>query len=358
MLINLKAEANADADDKDEDQIEKDIKTAKEQKKKQEARAAERAKILELNAKKIKEKEAKEDASLDDKQKEAKEKIDKYISAKVSFDAGEIKQEEFDKVEKISASTFKDREPSISDEDSEKLYDTLVKGSGEKKEDNNEETAKLDKQIETNKQKLEAAKKDDTNPPSVIKSFEKAVAAGELRKAQASEDSEKIEQAQNKVDELEKERKELADKEGSSSKKDESVINEANDMSAKKLSKYAGFKEVEYEGAVYSFTSKELGKMQFQAEPSFKTIDGNLRDDELNIEVDRSMAKTAHAKVLGQIRGYKNIIAFLKGGGAEKYESGSLKEIEKYVRKFNFKSISESKLHESLTVAQKFKALM
>jgi hypothetical protein len=138
----------------------------------------------------------------------------------------------------------------------------------------------------------------------------------------------------------------------------ESVVNEANDMSAKKLSKYAGFKEVEYEGAVYAFTSKELGKMQFQAEPSFKTIDGNLRDDELNLEVDRSMAKTAHAKVLGQIRGYKNIIAFLKGGGAEKYESGSLKEIEKYVRKFNFKSISESKLHESLTVAQKFKALM
>ena len=98
--------------------------------------------------------------------------------------------------------------------------------------------------------------------------------------------------------------------------------------------------------------------MQFQAEPSFTTIDGNFRDDELHIEVDRRMANIAHAKVLGQIRGYKNIIAFLKGGGAEKYESGSLKEIEKYLKKFDFKSISESKLHESMTVAQKFKALM
>ena len=138
----------------------------------------------------------------------------------------------------------------------------------------------------------------------------------------------------------------------------ESVVNEANDMSVKKLSKYTGFKEDEYERVVYAFKSKELGKMQFQAEPSFTTIDGNFRDDELHIEVDRRMANIAHAKVLGQIRGYKNIIAFLKGGGAEKYESGSLKEIEKYLKKFDFKSISESKLHESMTVAQKFKALM
>ena len=126
----------------------------------------------------------------------------------------------------------------------------------------------------------------------------------------------------------------------------ESVVTEANDMSAKKLSKYTGFKEVEYEGAVYAFKSKELGKMQFQAEPSFTTIDGNFRDDELNIEVDRRMANVAHAKVLGQIRGYKNIIAFLKGGGAEKYESGNLKEIERYLKKFDFKSISESVVTE------------
>jgi len=361
LLIDMKAEATMDADDKDEDQIEKDIKTADEQKKKQEARAAERAKILELRAKKIKEKEAKEDAKLDDKQKEAKEKIDKYISAQVSFDAGEMKQEEFDKVEKISASTFKDRAPGISDEDAEKLYDKLVNKSSKGKKEGGVDgltDAELDKKLETNKQKLEDAKKDNTNSPFVIKKFEIAVATGELRKAQASEDSEKIEQAQNKLDKFKKESKELADKEGLSSKKDESVVNEANDMSVKKLSKYTGFKEDEYERVVYAFKSKELGKMQFQAEPSFTTIDGNFRDDELHIEVDRRMANIAHAKVLGQIRGYKNIIAFLKGGGAEKYESGSLKEIEKYLKKFDFKSISESKLHESMTVAQKFKALM
>ena len=361
LLIDMKAEATMDADDKDEDQIEKDIKTADEQKKKQEARAAERAKILELRAKKIKEKEAKEDAKLDDKQKEAKEKIDKYISAQVSFDAGEMKQEEFDKVEKISASTFKDRAPGISDEDAEKLYDKLVNKSSKGKKEGGVDgltDAELDKKLETNKQKLEDAKKDKTNSPFVIKKFEIAVATGELRKAQASEDSEKIEQAQNKLDKFKKESKELADKEGLSSKKDESVVNEANDMSVKKLSKYTGFKEDEYERVVYAFKSKELGKMQFQAEPSFTTIDGNFRDDELNIEVDRRTANIAHAKVLGQIRGYKNIIAFLKGGGAEKYESGSLKEIEKYLKKFDFKSISESKLHESMTVAQKFKALM
>ena len=80
---------------------------------------------------------------------------------------------------------------------------------------------KLDKQIETNKQKLEAAKKDDTNSPSVLKTYEIAVAAAELRKEQASGDSEKIEQAQKKLDGLKKEREELADKEGLTSKKDD-----------------------------------------------------------------------------------------------------------------------------------------
>ena len=80
---------------------------------------------------------------------------------------------------------------------------------------------KLDKQIETNKQKLDNAKKDDTNSPSVIKTYEIAVAAAELRKEQASGDSEKIEQAQKKLDGLKKEREELADKEGLTSKKDD-----------------------------------------------------------------------------------------------------------------------------------------
>jgi hypothetical protein len=84
---------------------------------------------------------------------------------------------------------------------------------------------KLDKQIETNKQKLDNAKKDDTNSPSVIKTYEIAVAAAELRKEQASGDSEKIEQAQKKLDGLKKEREELADKEGLTSKKDDEDTN-------------------------------------------------------------------------------------------------------------------------------------
>jgi hypothetical protein len=143
-LIDMKAEATMDADDKDEDQIEKDIKTAKEQKAKQEKRAAERANELGEKAKELKEKEAKEDANLDDKQKEAKEKIDNYLSAQAKFDAGKMEQEEFDKVEKITASTFKDREPSISDEDSEKLYDKLVKDSKGKKENPKPDKEELD----------------------------------------------------------------------------------------------------------------------------------------------------------------------------------------------------------------------
>lgn len=143
-LIDMKAEATMDADDKDEDQIEKDIKTAEEQKAKQEKRAAERANELGEKAKELKEKEAKEDANLDDKQKEAKEKIDNYLSAQAKFDAGKMEQEEFDKVEKITASTFKDREPSISDEDSEKLYDKLVKDSKGKKENPKPDKEELD----------------------------------------------------------------------------------------------------------------------------------------------------------------------------------------------------------------------
>jgi hypothetical protein len=90
---------------------------------------------------------------------------------------------------------------------------------------NKGEIDKLNKQIETNKQKLEAAKKDDTNSPSVIKTYEIAVAAAELRKEQASGDSEKIEQAQKKLDGLKKEREELADKEGLTSKKDDKDTN-------------------------------------------------------------------------------------------------------------------------------------
>jgi len=354
LLIDMKAEATMDADDKDGDQIEKDIKTAKEQKKKQEARAAERAKILELRAKKIKEKEAKEDASLDDKQKEAKEKIAKYLAAKAKFDAGEMKQEEFDKVEKISASTFKDREPSISDEDSKKIYDKLVKDSKGKKKETKTETDP--KELDAANKAVKDAKaaydevKDGDDEKAKLNAEIKVLQTRQKRaKLKGDDDWEEVYQGFG--DEIGKVMKKFRDLK-------ESVVNEANDMSVKKLSKYAGFKEDEYERVVYAFKSKELGKMQFQAEPSFTTIDGNFRDDELHIEVDRRMANIAHAKVLGQIRGYKNIIAFLKGGGAEKYESGSLKEIEKYLKKFDFKSISESKLHESLTVAQKFKALM
>ncbi len=144
LLIDMKAEATMDADDKDEKQIEKDIKTADEQKKKQEAFATERAKELDIKAKELKTKEAKEDAKLDAKQKAAKEKIDKYLAAQAKFDAGEMEQEEFDKVEKISASTFKDREPSISDEDSEKQYDKLVKDSKGKKENPKPDKEELD----------------------------------------------------------------------------------------------------------------------------------------------------------------------------------------------------------------------
>ena len=92
-------------------------------------------------------------------------------------------------------------------------------------EQNKEEIAKLDKQIETNKQKLENAKKDDTNSPSVLKTYESAVAAAEARKAQASGDPEKIEQAQKKVDDLKKEREELAKKEGLRSKEGEEDSN-------------------------------------------------------------------------------------------------------------------------------------
>jgi len=92
-------------------------------------------------------------------------------------------------------------------------------------DENKGEIDKLDKQIETNKQKLENAKKDDTNSPSVIKTYEIAVAAAELRKEQASGDSEKIEQAQKKLDGLKKEREELADKEGLTSKKDDEDTN-------------------------------------------------------------------------------------------------------------------------------------
>ena len=96
---------------------------------------------------------------------------------------------------------------------------------GKKGDQNKGKIDKLDKQIETNKQKLENAKKDDTNSPSVIKTYEIAVAAAELRKEQASGDSEKIEQAQKKLDGLKKEREELADKEGLTSKKDDEDTN-------------------------------------------------------------------------------------------------------------------------------------
>jgi len=117
-------------------------------------------------------------------------------------------------------------------------------GTQGKKEEKGDQTKgkidKLDKQIETNKQKLENAKKDDTNSPSVIKGYEIAVAAAELKKEQASGDSEKIEQAQKKLDGLKKEREELADKEGLTSKKDNEDTN-----STKKNSKEDQLKRID-----------------------------------------------------------------------------------------------------------------
>lgn len=239
LLIDMKAEAAMDADDKDEEQIEKDIKTAKEQKKKQEALAAERAKELDIKAKELKTKEAEEDAKLDDKQKEAKEKIDKYLAAQAKFDAGEMEQEEFDKVKKISASTFKDREPSISDEDSEKLYDKLVKGSGEKKEDTNTEPDP--KELEKANKKIEAAdaelakeaemqKNGDVNTYKLSGKMSAQMKKAEAlkNKAELEGDSEEATAQQQMADTLRDDLKaQLKKEEEREAKKDESKLHES-----------------------------------------------------------------------------------------------------------------------------------
>lgn len=239
LLIDMKAEAAMGADDKDEEQIEKDIKTFDEQKKNQEALAAERAKELDIKAKELKTKEAEEDAKLDDKQKEAKEKIDKYLAAQAKFDAGEMEQEEFDKVEKISASTFKDREPSISDEDSEKLYDKFVKGSGEKKEDTNTEPDP--KELEKANKKIEAAdtelaketemqKNSDVNTYKLSGKMSAQIKKAEAlkNKAELEGDSEEATAQQQMADTLRDDlNAQLKKEEEREAKKDESKLHES-----------------------------------------------------------------------------------------------------------------------------------
>jgi hypothetical protein len=372
-LIEVKAEA-ADSVDKDADQLEKDEATFNAQIATAKKLKAEKEKDLDLKAKKIEDKAKKELEDLAEDKKEAAVRITQYLAAKTSLDkakaSGDEKkilqaEDKFANLDDITVKDVKLGAPDLSDEEAKAKLKEYTGSSKEPKK----EPKKEDKEVKTDV----ASEKEIKAKDQEVKDLEKklvdvmdqknsrvdpAVLGAKVDIAKAKMDKAKMGGDKDEIADANQDWLNATQIYKEEAKKDESVVNEANDMSVKKLSKYAGFKEVEYEGAVYAFKSKELGKMQFQAEPSFTTIDGNFRDDELIIEVDRRMANTAHAKVLGQIRGYKNIIAFLKGGGAEKYESGSLKEIEKYLKKFDFKSISESKLHESMTVAQKFKALM
>ena len=372
-LIEVKAEA-ADSVDKDADQLEKDEATFKAQMATAAKLKAEKEKDLDLKAKKVEDKAKKELEDLAEDKKEAAVRITQYLAAKTSLDkakaSGDEKkilqaEDKFANLDDITVKDVKLGAPDLSDEEAKAKLKEYTGSSKEPKK----EPKKEDKEVKTDV----ASEKEIKAKDQEVKDLEKklvdvmdqknsrvdpAVLGAKVDIAKAKMDKAKMGGDKDEIADANQDWLNATQIYKEEAKKDESVVNEANDMSVKKLSKYAGFKEVEYEGAVYAFKSKELGKMQFQAEPSFTTIDGNFRDDELIIEVDRRMANTAHAKVLGQIRGYKNIIAFLKGGGAEKYESGSLKEIEKYLKKFDFKSISESKLHESMTVAQKFKALM
>jgi hypothetical protein len=372
-LIEVKAEA-ADSVDKDADQLEKDEATFNAQIATAKKLKAEKEKDLDLKAKKIEDKAKKELEDLAEDKKEAAVRITQYLAAKTALDkakaSGDEKkilqaEDKFANLDDITVKDVKLGAPDLSDEEAKAKLKEYTGSSKEPKK----EPKKEDKEVKTDV----ASEKEIKAKDQEVKDLEKklvdvmdqknsrvdpAVLGAKVDIAKAKMDKAKMGGDKDEIADANQDWLNATQIYKEEAKKDESVVNEANDMSVKKLSKYAGFKEVEYEGAVYAFKSKELGKMQFQAEPSFTTIDGNFRDDELIIEVDRRMANTAHAKVLGQIRGYKNIIAFLKGGGAEKYESGSLKEIEKYLKKFDFKSISESKLHESMTVAQKFKALM
>lgn len=372
-LIEVKAEA-ADSVDKDADQLEKDEATFNAQIATAKKLKAEKEKDLDLKAKKEEDKAKKELENQAEDKKEAAVRITQYLAAKTSLDkakaSGDEKkilqaEDKFANLDDITVKDVKLGAPDLSDEEAKAKLKEYTGSSKEPKK----EPKKEDKEVKTDV----ASEKEIKAKDQEVKDLEKklvdvmdqknsrvdpAVLGAKVDIAKAKMDKAKMGGDKDEIADANQDWLNATQIYKEEAKKDESVVNEANDMSVKKLSKYAGFKEVEYEGAVYAFKSKELGKMQFQAEPSFTTIDGNFRDDELIIEVDRRMANTAHAKVLGQIRGYKNIIAFLKGGGAEKYESGSLKEIEKYLKKFDFKSISESKLHESMTVAQKFKALM
>ena len=363
-LIEVKAEA-ADSVDKDADQLEKDEATFNAQIETAKKLKAEKEKDLDLKAKKEEDTAKKELENQAEDKKEAAVRITQYLAAKTALDkakaSGDEKkilqaEDKFANLDDITVKDVKLGAPKLSDEEAKAKLKEYTGSSKEpkkepKKEDkpDKEELDTANKAVKDAKAAFDAIKDGDDEKAKLKAEIKVLQTRQKIAKLKGDDDWETVYQGFG--DEIGKVMKKVRDLK-------ESVVNEANDMSVKKLSKYAGFKEVEYEGAVYAFKSKELGKMQFQAEPSFTTIDGNFRDDELNIEVDRRMANTAHAKVLGQIRGYKNIIAFLKGGGAEKYESGSLKEIEKYLKKFDFKSISESKLHESMTVAQKFKALM
>ena len=352
-LIEVKAEA-ADSVDKDADQLEKDEATFKAQMATAEKLKAEKEKDLDLAAKKIEDDAKKKLEGLAEDKKEAAVRITQYLAAKTALDKAKASGDEkkilqaedvFANLDDITVKDVKLKDSNLSDEEAKAKLKEYTGSSKEpkkepKKEDkpDKEELDTANKAVKDAKAAFDAIQDGDDEKAKLKAKIKVLQTRQKIAKLKGDDDWEVVYQGFG--DEIGKVMKKIRDLK-------ESVVNEANDMSVKKLSKYAGFKEVEYEGAVYAFKSKELGKMQFQAEPSFTTIDGNFRDDELNIEVDRRMANTAHAKVLGQIRGYKNIIAFLKGGGAEKYESGSLKEIEKYLKKFDFKSISESKLHES-----------
>ena len=312
-LIEVKAEA-ADSVDKDADQLEKDEATFKAQMATAAKLKAEKEKDLDLKAKKIEDKAKKELEDLAEDKKEAAVRITQYLAAKTALDkakaSGDEKkilqaEDKFANLDDITVKDIKLGDSGLSDEQANAKLKELTGSSKEpkkepKKEDktevaSKEEIAKIDNKIKAASKELESEQDKDKNGD--VKTYKQS---GMIS-------------AKMRIEELKVQK---AEAEG-----DKEAASDAQQMAD---------------------VLRDDLKAQIK------------KEEEREAKKDESVV--TESKNSKEIKELEKLLKSIKSNTPA--DQGRKASIQDDIERLKNEAVTESKLHESMTIAQKFKALM
>ena len=302
-LIEVKAEA-ADSVDKDADQLEKDEATFNAQIATAKKLKAEKEKDLDLKAKKIEDKAKKELEDLAEDKKEAAVRITQYLAAKTALDkakaSGDEKkilqaEDKFANLDDITVKDIKLGDSGLSDEQANAKLKELTGSSKEPKK----EPKKEDKEVKTD------------------------VASEKEIKAKDQE-----------VKDLEKKLVDVMDQKNS--RVDPAVLGVKVDIAKAKMdkAKMGGDKD-----EIAAANQDWLNATQIYKE-----------------EAKKDESVVTESKNSKEIKELEKLLKSIKSNTPA--DQGRKASIQDDIERLKNEAVTESKLHESMTIAQKFKALM